>query len=131
MIGGGVIIGDVVCGGGVVIGDMAHKRVVVIGVLLLLLLLLLLVMWHMKGWRWCHHSGVIIIIVVVGDVGHERVAEVASLWVMWMHDEVGSGGQWGVQLTWGHPFPGLLMLMLMLMLPTLSSSLNWLSSLCA
>ena len=37
---------------------------------------------------------------------------------LWMHNEVDSGGQRGVQLTWGHPFPGLLVLMLVLVLPT-------------
>ena len=36
---------------------------------------------------------------------------------LWTHDEVDSGGQWGAQLTWGHPFPGLLVLMLVLVLP--------------
>ena len=39
---------------------------------------------------------------------------------LWMRDEVDSGGQRGAQLTWGHPFPGLLVLMLVLVLPTLS-----------
>ena len=42
---------------------------------------------------------------------------------LWMRDEVDSGGQRGAQLTWGHPFPGLLVLMLVLALPTSSSSL--------
>ena len=31
-----------------------------------------------------------------------------------MHDEVGGSGQQGVQLTWEHLFPGLLVLMLLL-----------------
>ena len=43
---------------------------------------------------------------------------------LWMCDEVDSGGQQGAQLTWGHPFPGLLVLMLMLALPTSLSSLS-------
>ena len=42
---------------------------------------------------------------------------------LWTRDEVGSGGQQGAQLTWGHPFPGLLVLMLVLALPMSSSSL--------
>ena len=54
---------------------------------------------------------------------------------LWMCDEVGNGGQQGVQLTWENLFSGLLMLVLVLALTllTLSSSLNWLlsSSLCA
>ena len=37
---------------------------------------------------------------------------------LWMRDEVDSGGQQGSQLTWGHPFPGLLVLMLVLALLT-------------
>ena len=37
---------------------------------------------------------------------------------LWTRDEVDSGGQRGVQLTWGHLFPGLLVLMLVLTLPT-------------
>jgi hypothetical protein len=52
-----------------------------------------------------------------------------------MRNEVGGGGQRGAQLTWGNPFPGLLVLVLALVLPTSSSSssnrsssLNWLSS---
>ena len=58
-------------------------------------------MWHTKRWQlaatvmWC----------IVG---------------LWMLDEVGGGGQQGVQLTWGNWFPGLLMLML----PMLLSSSN-------
>ena len=43
---------------------------------------------------------------------------------LWTHDEVDSGGQRGAQLTWGHPFPGLLVLMLVLALPMSSSSLS-------
>ena len=43
---------------------------------------------------------------------------------LWTHDEVDSGGQRGVQLTWGHPFPGLLVLMLVLALPMSSSLLS-------
>ena len=53
---------------------------------------------------------------------------------LWMHDEVGGGGQRGAQLTWGNPFPGLLVLALPTSLSSsnrLSSSLNRLSlSLC-
>ena len=43
---------------------------------------------------------------------------------LWTRDEVDGGGQRGAQLTWGHPFPGLLVLMLVLALPTSSSSSN-------
>ena len=42
---------------------------------------------------------------------------------LWMCDEVDSGGQRGAQLTWGHLFPGLLVLMLVLALPMSSSLL--------
>ena len=42
---------------------------------------------------------------------------------LWTCNEVDSGGRRGAQLTWGHPFPGLLVLMLVLALPTLSSLL--------
>ena len=43
---------------------------------------------------------------------------------LWTRDEVDSGGQQGAQLTWGHPFPGLLVLMLVLALP-MSLLLLW------
>ena len=49
MIGGGVIVGDMVCGGGIVIGDVAYERVAV--VVVVSLLLLSLVTWHVRGWQ--------------------------------------------------------------------------------
>ena len=68
------------------------------------LLVAVVLTWHTK-WRWLA----------------ERVTwHVVGLWTC---DEVDSGGQQGAQLTWGHPFPGLLVLMLVLALPTSSSSL--------
>ena len=60
--------------------------------------------WHTKRWRLAAR-------VTWHIVG------------LWTRNEVDSSGQRGVQLTWGHPFPGLLVLMLVLALPTSSSLL--------
>ena len=69
----------------------------------------------------------LVAVVLTWHTKRRRLAATVTWHVMglWMRNEVDSGGQWGVQLTWGHPFPGLLVLMLMLMLPMLSSSSNW------
>jgi hypothetical protein len=132
----GVVVGDMAHGVAsslvmwhsiVVAGDVGHERVVVVA--------LSSVTWHARGCWGC---------VVVGGVAVERVAAVL-MWHtkrpqlaatvtwhvvgLWMCDEVGGGGQRGAQLTWGNPFPGLLVLVLVLALPTLLSSSNWLSSL--
>ena len=64
------------------------------------LLVAVVLTWHTERWR----LAVMVTWHVVG---------------LWTHDEVDSGGQRGAQLTWGHPFPGLLVLILMLALPTL------------
>jgi len=103
----GVVVGDMAHGVAsslvtwhsiVVVGDVGHERVAVVASSS--------VMWHARGCWGC---------VIVGGVAVERVAAVL-MWHtkrprlaatvtwrivgLWMHDEVGGGGQQGAQLTW-------------------------------
>jgi hypothetical protein len=127
----GVVVGDMAHGVAsslvtwhsiIVVGDVGHERGAVMASSS--------VTWHARGCWGC---------VVVGGVAVERVVVVLTWhtkrpWLaatvtwrivgLWMRDEVGGGGQQGAQLTWGNPFPGLLVLMLALALPTSSLSLN-------
>ena len=69
-------------------------------------------------------ASLLVAVVLTWHTKWQRLAATVTWHVvgLWTHDEVDSGGQWGVQLTWGHPFSGLLLLMLVLMLPMSSSS---------
>ena len=84
---------------------------------------LLLVTWHARG---AEGASLLVAVVLTWHMKRQQLAATVMWHVMglWTRDEVDSGGQQGVQLTWGHPFPGLLVLMLMLALPMLSLSLN-------
>ena len=103
----GVVVGDMAHGVAsslvtwhsiVVVGDVGHERVAVVASSS--------VTWHVRGCWGC---------IIVGGVAVKRVAAVltwhtkrpqlaaTATWRvvgLWMHDEVGGGGQQGVQLTW-------------------------------
>ena len=61
----------------------------------------------------------LVVVVLTWHTKRRRLAARVTWHIvgLWTCDEVDSGGQRGAQLTWGHPFPGLLVLMLVLTLP--------------
>ena len=64
-------------------------------------------------------ASLLVVVVLMWHTKWQRLAARVTWHVvgLWTCDEVDSGGQRGAQLTWGHLFPGLLVLMLVLALP--------------